>query len=127
MWLISDPIAYVGERLINRGFSVDEIDLYLTAESTVDEIRYLRFYLRDRGYSKNQTVTIVSSRYHLGRVRLLCRRFGLEKMANCNYVAVSEQFETTPKPDNYWSNWWLYSNLRKEAFNYGVSFFIYWW
>jgi hypothetical protein len=126
-WLISDPFAYVGERLIAKGFSADEIDLYLTAESTVDEIRYLRFYLKEKGYRENQTVTIVSSRSHLGRVRLLCRRFGVEKNIECNYVAVSEQFETTPKPQNYYSNWWLYSNLRKETFNFMTSFLIYWW
>jgi len=124
-WIISDPLAYVGERMITKGYPVERIHLYLTAESTIDEVRYLKQYIKECQLTASNTIVLVSSEYHLGRIRLLCERLGVDSEVTLNYVS-SDDFLDTEQPDNYRSRWWNYSNLRKEVFNYLVSQLIYW-
>ncbi len=125
-WIISDPLAYVGERMIMKGYSVERIDLYLTAESTIDEVRYLKQYIKEHQLSASNTIVLVSSEYHLGRIRLLCERLHLDSEVTLNYVSIPDEFLDREPLEDYWSCWWNYSNLRKEAFNYMMTLLIYW-
>ncbi len=125
-WIISDPLAYFGERVIDKGYAAEKIDLYLDGESTLDEVRYLKYYIRENGLTVSHTIVLVSSEYHLGRIKLLCSRLELDEKVNINYVAIPEEYRDNKQPLNYFSQWWRFSNLRKEAFNYMMTKFLYW-
>lgn len=126
-WIISDPVPYISERMINKGYGSDKIHAYFEAQSTYDEVKYLQRFIKEHGLSKETTIVLVSASSHLGRIKLLCKKLGLEKMVQITYCAVPKSVENPPTPSDYKTHWWRYNTMRREAFNLWATAIIHWW
>lgn len=126
-WIISDPIVYFSERMIKKGYGSDKIYAYFEAQSTYDEVKYLKRFIKENGLSKETSIILVSASSHLGRIKLLCKKLGLEKMVQITYCSVPKSLEKPPKPNDYHSHWWKYNTMRREAFNLWATAIIHWW
>lgn len=126
-WIISDPMTYISERMINKGYGSDKIHAYFDAESTYDEVKYLKRFVKENGLSTETKIVLVSAESHLGRIQLLCKRLKLDKMVTLTYCAVPKSLENPPHPEDYKTHWWKYNTMRREAFNLLATAIIHWW
>lgn len=68
----------MAEYMKERGVSAGQLHLEENSTSTAENLLFSMELMSDLGYDISETpVLIVSNSFHLARVRMLCRRFGL--------------------------------------------------
>ena len=69
----------MADYLADRGVPAEQLHLEQASTNTAENLRYSMEVMAELGYNPADTpVIVVSNRFHLARVRLLCHRYGLE-------------------------------------------------
>ena len=111
-WFISDPLDYIGKRMLRRGIPSEKLAVVINRRNTYQEIEALDSLLHSRlGHANRKLeIALVSDDYHLLRIRMLANRHLDHSRYHFVFLAVPRTV-----PVNYWSHWFLHPQLRLEA------------
>jgi hypothetical protein len=116
-WIIGDPGHLVSRKAIIGEADYNNATLITDSYSTYSEIVEIRKILDNISIAENNiSIALVSSHFHMRRIKMLTERYLNSANFNIHYLPVPDDMYEPYLKSSAYESWWKHKDLQIEAF-----------